>query len=777
MNEVIQKIIKGEDVEYIIEQVTHNIFTKGPQDIADMEILCYLSLYQEEIFQKYQNRILKYMGLNYKNISTETLPEVVFGMYSKHISQKHGYTYTPVQSNIIDNIEGNKCFSFSAPTSTGKSYVFRNLILETQKDVVIVVPSRALINEYYYTMCKLIENKSVNILTFIDKINTKRANRSVFIVTPERCKELFKRKQEFDVEIFLFDEAQLSNEESSRGLFFDSIIRRAQKAYPQAKFIFAHPFVQNPDAQIEKNHFDSNHAQSRCYKYKNVGQMFYAYEGGRFYHFGINKDIMGKQKQICMFDPIEKVIKSNGSVLIYTTKASIYNKKVFREFRKYIDMCSEVTDKEAKSYIKQIKKYIGANDDVGAERYSQMLGLLKRGIVIHHGSLPLQARLILERFTQAGFCKLCFATSTLEQGINMPFDIVFLNTFEASKPLSLKNLIGRAGRSTVGQRFDFGSIIIKKDNMSKLREIMVSEEVLETVSLLEQEVVEDDLADFKEAIIDGTLSDEYNITKKQLEKLKSDDSSQIIKNILDAMFFHNNLIELSEINEDLQCKLRLYEAFQLLYEQYLGRQLCDGEKNVLNTAIKIMLWQIHCRTFKDICFYRYSFASRKQERDALQKEIDNGNDLEKYMAKLKLEHLQAQFVTGYADIPDKNLKVFSMFGNNETKATEVDYDRIVFDTYDYLDKILNFKLSDIFVAAFEEYYIKTNDVRARKMALLVKYGTINEKQIWMLRYGFTFEDIEWLEPYVVNISQEEVIFNREINKLPFEKMDIIKRFV
>lgn len=505
--------------------------------------------------------------------------------------------------------------------------------------------------------------------------------------------------------------------------------------------------------------------------------MFYAYESGRFYHFGINKDIMGKQKQICMFDPIEKVIKSNGSVLIYTTKASIYNKKVFREFRKYIDMCPEVTDKEAKSYIKQIKKYIGANDDVGAERYSQMLGLLKRGIVIHHGSLPLQARLILERFTQAGFCKLCFATSTLEQGINMPFDIVFLNTFEASKPLSLKNLIGRAGRSTVGQKFDFGSIIIKKDNMSKLREIMVSEEVLETVSLLEQEVVEDDLADFKEAIIDGTLSDEYNITEKQLEKLKSDDSSQIIKNILDAMFFDNNLIELSEINEDLQCKLRLYEAFHLLYEQYLGRQLCDGEKNVLNTAIKIMLWQIHCRTFKDICFYRYSFASRKQERDALQKEMDNGNDLEKYIAKLKLDHLQAQFVTGYADIPDKNLKVFSMFGNNETKAIEVDYDRIVFDTYDYLDKILNFKLSDIFVAAFEEYYIKTNDTRARKMALLVKYGTVNEKQIWMLRYGFTFEDIEWLEPYIVNISQEEVIFNREINKLPLEKMDIIKRFV
>lgn len=33
----------------------------------------------------------------------------------------------------------------------------------------------------------------------------------------------------------------------------------------------------------------------------------------------------------------------------------------------------------------------------------------------------------------------------------MPFDVVYLNTFEASKPLSLKNLIGRAGRSTLKQ--------------------------------------------------------------------------------------------------------------------------------------------------------------------------------------------------------------------------------------------------------------------------------------------------------------------------------------
>lgn len=72
---------------------------------------------------------------------------------------------------------------------------------------------------------------------------------------------------------------------------------------------------------------------------------------------------------------------------------------------------------------------------------------------------------------------------------------------------------------------------------------------------------------------------------------------------------------------------------------------------------------------------------------------------------------------------------------------DVDYDRIVFDTYDYLDKIIGFKLSDIFFAAFNEYFEKTNDIRAKRMAQLVKYGTEDNKEIWMLRYGFTFEDM------------------------------------
>ena len=58
MNDLIRKIIAGNDIEHIFRYVLTNIYKNGPTNITDLEILCYLSVYQKEIFSNYQNRIL-----------------------------------------------------------------------------------------------------------------------------------------------------------------------------------------------------------------------------------------------------------------------------------------------------------------------------------------------------------------------------------------------------------------------------------------------------------------------------------------------------------------------------------------------------------------------------------------------------------------------------------------------------------------------------------------------------------------------------------------------
>ena len=731
-----------------------------------MEILSYLSLYQKDIFKKHKESILNYIGAFYKEVESNTLKSKVFSLYRDCIWEEFAHLYTPVQANIVHNISKNKCFSFSAPTSTGKSYVFLNLIKESQHDVVIIVPSRALINEFYIKLNSSITDKSVNILTFIDKINTRKANRNIFIVTPERCRELFKH-QDFNVELFLFDEAQLSDEESKRGLYFDSIVRRCQKSFSDAKFVFAHPFVANPDSQIKRNHFDEETSKAFRYEQKNVGQLFLCMDKGRFYHFGVEKELMGKTKVLYEGDPIETAIRNGKSILFYVSKSSILNKSFLNKFEKYINLCADLNTEDVGIYLDNLKRYTGGDTIANQNYFSQMLSLLRRGIVIHHGSLPLQTRIIIENFTKAGLCRLCFATSTLEQGINMPFDIVFLDRLEESKSLSVKNLIGRAGRSTTNFDFDFGYVIINSSNkMSIFRNIMLQNETLDDVSALETETThDDDYNAFKDAILNGTFSDDYNLTNSELQKLESNEVHAIIKKLLDLVFPDNTLISINEINNDLNCKLDLYGQFRILYETYLGRDLVDAERDVLSTAIKIMLWRVYGKTFKNICWYRYSYASKTKERE--QRELQ-GKDTDRIFAN---------YLVGFHDIPNKELRRYPLFDAQTTLARDVDYDSIVYDTYDYLDKLIGFKLSDVYYAALEKYYSSIQDERALKLAKYIKYGTDKERHIWMLRYGMSFEDIDILDRHIGKIDEEQIVFKPSINNIPEEDRAVVNRFM
>lgn len=765
MKNLISRVINDDNIPEILSYVLNNLFENGPVSTSDLEILTYLSIYHQDFFGNHLDKVLNFMGIFYKNsLTTNSLEEVVFGQYKIHIKEIYNQYYTPVQAQIIYKIDNNKCYSFSAPTSTGKSFVFLNKIKESKHDVVIVVPSRALINEYLLKLSNSIEDKSINILPFIDKINTRNARRNIFIVTPERCREIFKLKDQFIIDLFLFDEAQLSNEESTRGILFDGIVRRCYKNFPEATFVFAHPFVENPNAQLIKNHLEYNKDNYNQFRQKNVGQIFFYHDNNdsSFYHFGIEKEIMGNYKVKADFDPIKKVLRNNGSVLFFVSKSSIKKNTIFEEFKKYIEICENYEDDIINKYIEELVHYTGGSTEIGKDYFSKLISYLKKGIVIHHGSLPLKIRSILERYTNEGLCRICFATSTLEQGVNMPFDLVYLNTLSSSKPLSVKNLIGRAGRSTLEHKFDYGYIVVK--NMSGFRKIMLQNEVLDEVSLLEvnEGNKDEEYTEFKQAILKDDFNDELNLTNNQVKKLMSDNVFNIVEDLLNVIFIDNEIVSLEEINQDENQKLNLYINFLSIYENYLGRNLEHGEQNVFNTAIKIILWKVHGKTFKNICWFRYSYASQSNLRRALKKQ------------PTKINSINAKFFTEYADIPNKTLPAYNAL--NEILAKDVDYDFIISDTYDYLDKIIGFKLIDILCASLIKFYENTGDKRAEKLAKFIKFGTDNERHIMLLRYGLTFEDIDVLDEHILSVSEEEIIFKESIYRLHPHQILAVERY-
>jgi hypothetical protein len=86
--------------------------------------------------------------------------------------------------------------------------------------------------------------------------------------------------------------------------------------------------------------------------------------------------------------------------------------------------------------------------------------LLDRGIATNHGQMPQRLRRLMTDLIERRICPLTIATATLTEGVNLPFDIIFLTSLvrrgfdaeaevaevEAVSTSEFRNLAGRAGR-------------------------------------------------------------------------------------------------------------------------------------------------------------------------------------------------------------------------------------------------------------------------------------------------------------------------------------------
>jgi len=97
-------------------------------------------------------------------------------------------------------------------------------------------------------------------------------------------------------------------------------------------------------------------------------------------------------------------------------------------------------------------------DYFGEEAFE--LALLKHGIASNYGQMPQQLRRLMTALIEKGICSIAVATSTLTEGVNLPFDFIFVPTLLRSQydtdknqsvevlisPAEFQNLAGRAGR-------------------------------------------------------------------------------------------------------------------------------------------------------------------------------------------------------------------------------------------------------------------------------------------------------------------------------------------
>lgn len=768
-----REIYQNKKAEELLIEIIGRIHSEGPISSKDMELLSHIKIFDGEVFIKYEKKILYLMGLFYKVSEPEGFLEKIYSIYSKAIKEETGYKLTPIQAEARRQIYKNRYYSFSAPTSAGKSHLYRKLISECKGDILIVVPSRALIAEYMSLVLDLVD-KNILVLQFIENVNIKNINRRIYIITPERGGDIFPIIKDLNVELILLDEAQISEEEI-RGLTFDLFVRRLSEYLPNAHMVFAHPFVSNPDAQLKKHEYNEN-ADSNLYKQQTVGKIYLTIEDDKYNFFSPYNESWKKEVQSST-NQIEEILKNKGSVLIYISKEKITNGKYIEDYSRYIDLCPKIQDLKARVLIDELKKYIGANE---GEKHSKLLHMMEKGVVIHHGSLPLKARLIIEEFVRKNFAKICFATSTLNQGINMPFDLVWIENFRNMDSLTLKNLIGRAGRSSNKINiFDYGYVLINKKNRVKFISRINEEVRICETSKLDEEInnISEDEQDLINAMKTNTFNDELKLTDNQVERLNSTDIDLNIKFILDNILVGDvpiNAKQYYDMNKLNRNKLK--DSFKKLYIQHLRRdKLEKPEMSILSASIPILLWHIQGKSFSEVVSLRYAYISKKDRKLEIRKEVKRG-DITIIEAKEKMKNIEPQYSTKAGSLPNINSRSRNLFENTKS-ILDIDYDTLVYDTYDYLDKVISLSLANPLCAAFKLFSVRENDKRGIILSNYIRYGTNDSMEIWLLKYGFTFEDIEWIKPYVVEISENEILFSDAIVELDYEQASIIERYI
>lgn len=754
---MIQYILDKDKAPIIFTELLSELHKEGPRNSLILEKISYFKEFHSELFAEYEQNIITMLGLFYKNPAPKNLYSFIMSQIGREHKEEFGSYLTPVQASVRRAINTNNYVSISAPTSAGKSYSIRDFIAENDGDAVIVVPSRALIAEYIGAMRRKFNGvKNVMITSFVDDVFKSRNLRKIYVLTPERAQDLFFNGISDNINVFFFDEAQIS-EDKSRGLIFDVLIHNVKLKYPKSKLIFAHPFVENPDAQLKKHNIDNDLSYSKTYGFGAVGKIFIQkHHNNKYYYFSpfyknghhIKHSIEYNGK----FDDF--AFDGTHSVLVFVSKSSIYSGKFLLEFKKYIDKYNNVEDQQATVLIEKISNLLGANN---SDHRSLLVSLLYKGVVVHHGSVPLEVRFLIEDFIRLGFAKICFATSTLAQGVNMPFDIVWLNNMrilgdsEEERSLSFKNLIGRAGRLTDNPNFDYG-YVFTENAMLLSRRLNDKFFLKETTVFDNPESISDSaIKEIVEAINKGSYDTEKRAPLSRVERLRSVDIIISCKSILDSVY-ENVTIKDSISGFDKRNKRNLISSNLLrIYECSIGRSLEDGENAIFNQAITIFLLSIQGYSFKEIVSIRYAHISNK-----------TGN----YAGV-------AKFIQAASKLPDIKLTKSYPLIKDDVSAKNVSYDAVVFDTYDYMDQVISFCLTDHFITAFKVYADIESDLRAEKFIELLRYGTNNPVYTLLMRYGFPSDLVSEISQYIFSISEENIEFNSDLKNAPEHIVDLV----
>lgn len=354
---------------------------------------------------------------------------------------------TDAQANIFEAVRNADIFSFSGPTSLGKSFLIRELIKDALSNgkqgmsVVVVVPSVALMSQVVADLrTELANDVAVMSHPVAPKIIRQRARAVILVLTPERLLR-YLASNPASLDWLYVDEAHKAVQDGDERspLYYQAISEAIARLAP--KVGFSSPNVANPDVyeQVFDVQGTSIHASERVVLQR---RLFVDLVDGHATIFGLPES-----------DGLTVPYSSSESASEFVTRVSAGDKTIV-----YINSASLAVEfaRETASHrarldspsVTEARASLRAN----IHRDYYLRETLSRGVAFHHGVMPSEVRELVESvFSDVNSgVNIIVCTSTLLEGVNLPAkNIVVLHEKQGNRvlrPLDFNNLVGRAGR-------------------------------------------------------------------------------------------------------------------------------------------------------------------------------------------------------------------------------------------------------------------------------------------------------------------------------------------
>lgn len=373
------------------------------------------------------------------------------------IPSEENHYFLRSQKDAFEHMTRDAFFSYSGPTSMGKSFVMRTFIRERIKkkadcNFAIIVPTKALINEVSKELADnigpLLREHDYRIVVSAGAVilQEKNAHHYIFVMTPERLMYQLIGYPDIPIHYLFIDEAQNISEKEGRSAFYYQIVGMLYRKDQHPNVIFASPHIPNPAVYLEliPSSIEGERVQMTS-SFTPVSQEKFLIDlqsGQLGYYNGLTQEL----HTISSFDPgrtfcsfVDELGAGKKNLIYCNAKV-----KVVEFAREYADGLQNQNVPELHALAEEIR------EQVHEDYY--LAGTVEKGVAYHVGYLPTSIRLRIEELFRKkdGGIHTIFCTSTLLAGVNLPADNLFITDYKNGLyPMSaveFRNLIGRVGR-------------------------------------------------------------------------------------------------------------------------------------------------------------------------------------------------------------------------------------------------------------------------------------------------------------------------------------------